>query len=73
MKLAYEFGVAGNSYTGTNVNVDGTGGRLVDSGYPRRRTYALRDDPADPSIAGVKLELEGEMKPGWLVYLTARS
>ncbi len=69
LKLEYSYEVGGKSYTGKKINVDRTGGRFVDTDYPVGSRMPVRYDPTDPSIAGVKMDIENEMSLGWFSYL----
>ena len=71
LTLEYTYEVAGRSYTGKNVNVDGTAVKFDDKAYPVGSRMPVRYDPADPSIAGANIELAPEMKGYGLIYLGA--
>lgn len=71
LTLEYTYEVGGRSYTGKNVDVDGTGGKFVNTDYPVGSRMPVRYDPADPSIAGVKTELKAEMNVHWFLYAGA--
>lgn len=69
LKLEYSYEVDGKSYTGKKANVDRTGGRFVDTDYPVGSRMPVRYDPTDPSIVGVKMDIENEMSLHWFIYL----
>jgi hypothetical protein len=72
LRLEYSYEVDGKSYTGKEVNAPRTGGKFgrdEADAYPVGSRMPIRYDPGNPSVAGVKLELENEMKLGWFNYL----
>lgn len=71
LTLEYTYEVNGRRYTGKNIDVPGTGGKFVNTDYPVGARMPIRYDPADPSIAGVKTDLETEMNVHWFIYAGA--
>jgi len=71
LTLEYTYEVEGRKYTGKNLNVDGTAGKFAHTDYPVGSRMPVRYDPADPSIAGVKMGLKSEMGGHWFIYAGA--